>query len=101
MFRIIWRYQVAAAQQPVFESTYGSSGAWAKLFTQSCAFLGTDLFKSVQADFLSYIVIDQWKSREDYLNFLLLQADAYQQLSEQCKKYYKAEERLGEFLSQP
>jgi heme-degrading monooxygenase HmoA len=95
---IVWRYQVAAAQQRQFEQVYGSEGDWAKLFGKATGYVRTELLRGDDGD---YLTIDYWLGADAWEAFAARQADAYRALDARCDALTEAEERIGLFAAEP
>jgi len=94
MYVIIWEYQVRAENVAEFEEVYSGTGAWAKLFQKSKAYLGTELV-SEEGHPHRYITIDRWTSSQDYESFLSAWKNEYAILDAQCEGLTEAETLVG------
>ena len=95
-FATIWRYEVDPERVESFERAYGSSGAWATLFTRGTGYLGTELLLEVGRKG-HYLTIDRWSSREDYDRFLSEHRDAYEALDMANDDLTRREVHIGSF----
>lgn len=98
MYCVLWQYKVTVENQQHFEKKYGVGGVWHALFSTSTDYLGSQLCKNVD-DPQGYVLLDTWKSRDAYVDFLKKQEEAYQHLSKQLEDLYVKEIRLGDFES--
>ena len=53
---------------PAFEAAYGPEGSWAKLFSTSTEYLGTELLRDAYISG-TYLTIDRWGSEEAFRAF--------------------------------
>jgi len=79
-----------------FERAYGSSGAWATLFTRGVGYLETELLLEVGRQG-HYLTIDRWSSREDYERFLTEHREAYETLDTTYDGLTRREVHIGSF----
>lgn len=92
MLIIIWRFRVAV-HRTAFEAAYGPKGEWAKFFSQSPDYLGTELLVTGQ----DYITIDRWRSTEAYDAFIEEHADDYRRLDAKSEVLTQSEDLVGRF----
>lgn len=98
MYIITWKYKVLPELRSEFEHDYGAQGLWAKLFAQSPAYMGSQLFKSDDKE-EQYLLIDRWQSKSGYEEFLTSHKQAYEKMSGDFEKLYEHEEKMGSFTS--
>jgi heme-degrading monooxygenase HmoA len=91
-----WSYRVKPGCEPAFEALYATDGAWARLFAQSPAYLGTRLLRDVD-DPARYLTLDRWQSRAEYEAFLSQRRDDYAALDRAGDALTDGETRLGAF----
>ena len=94
MIALVWRYEVLEEAREAFEATYAPTGAWAQLFARGDGYRGTELFRAEDG---SYLTIDIWRSREDFVAFLAAHRADYEALDRSTGSWTAAEHRLGEF----
>jgi len=94
----LWEFQVKPESNSTFEETYGSDGAWARLFRQSPDYLGTDLIRDFNHPG-RYVTMDNWTSRESLHRFKQDHQSAYTGLDKQCERLTEKETFLGDFES--
>lgn len=98
MYCVVWQYHVTVEHQKEFEKEYGAGGVWHTLFSNSTNYLGSQLCKNIDEQQV-YVLIDMWKSKNVYLNFLQENESLYQRLSKQLEDLYVKETKLGDFES--
>ena len=86
----VWRYQVAPGREAEFERVYGSDGDWARVFARSEGFLGTRLYRDVEAPD-TYLTVDQLDDAEAWSRFLEAHRDAYEAPDRRCGSLTVAE----------
>ena len=96
MYIVIWRFRVDPAQLAKFEKAYGPKGEWAKLFSPSKDYLGTELLADDERPG-EYVTIDRWKSEEAYSAFLRDQEAEYHRLDRRFEALTLSESRLGAY----
>ena len=96
MYSIVWKYKIKPEFKEKFEFEYGNKGKWAKFFRASESYQGSTLHSSID-DPNTYLLIDQWSSREDYDSFLQVHEAKYQEMSLTMAHLYELEEKIGEF----
>lgn len=72
----VWRYETSETGTAAFESAYGSDGEWARLFAHSSGYLGTELYRSVEAPG-RYVTIDRFTDFAAWQAFREQHADEY------------------------
>ena len=96
MLIIAWEFKVTAGNASQFEIAYGSNGTWAKLFSRSAGYLGTQLLRDTnQTD--TYITLDRWQSKEHYEQFRHAFGKDYAQLDKQFESFCQSELLIAEF----
>ncbi|ELR73512.1 hypothetical protein C900_04364 [Fulvivirga imtechensis AK7] len=96
MYIITWKYEIVPELRQEFEHEYGAQGSWAGLFSQSPAYLGSQLFKNDRESIL-YLLIDRWQSKAAYEEFLASHSQVYENMSGNFEKLYEQEEKMGAF----
>ena len=94
MYVIAFRYGVGAAQAAAFERTYRGDGAWARFFAPGAGYLGTDLLRAEDGD---YLLLDRWESAAAYDAFLAANREEYERRSREAAALWEREERLGAY----
>lgn len=94
MIAIIWRYEVHEAHRADFESVYGPTGDWARLFARGEGFRGTELLRAADG---SYLTLDVWRAKADFDAFLGEHGADYEALDRRTQGWTACEHRLGEF----
>ena len=94
MYIIIWEYFLKPEHLAEFEEIYSQNGAWAKLFQKSKGFLKTELLRDAE-HLHRYITIDQWRSSQDYEQFLSQWKNEYLTLDARCEKLTEKEALLA------
>lgn len=96
MHIILWRFEVAPERVKEFQSIYGPSGDWAKLFDLSEGFCGTELLQA-SGDSACYITIDRWQDELCFQAFQQQHGQAYRELDARCEGLTTHEEQIGVF----
>ena len=96
MYVVIWRYKVEPAQTPKFEKAYGPKGEWAKFFSGSKDYLGTELLADDERPG-EYVTIDRWESEEAYSAFLGDHEADYDRLDRRFEALTLSESRVGAY----
>jgi heme-degrading monooxygenase HmoA len=96
MYVVIWRYRVDPAQLGKFEKAYGPKGEWAKFFSTSTDYLGTELLADDERPG-EYVTIDRWKSEEAHSAFLGEHEADYDRLDRRFEALTLSESRLGAY----
>lgn len=91
-----WRYEVAAADQPAFETLYGPDGDWVRLFRRSPDWLGTELLADRRRPG-TYVTIDRWSSRSAYEAFRTSVAGEWAAIDRRGERLTRREEEIGTF----
>jgi heme-degrading monooxygenase HmoA len=94
MFVRIWEYDVVPERTDDFERVYRGDGAWAELFGRADGFVGTELFRSVQAP-SRYLTVDRFESEESWRGFRGDHAADYQRLDDESADLTVAERELA------
>jgi heme-degrading monooxygenase HmoA len=97
-FTAIWEFQVKPEAISVFESIYGSAGAWAQLFRQSPDYRGTELICDLDRPG-RYLTLDHWTSREALRRLKQDLHVEYAVLDKQCESLTEREVFVGDFGS--
>jgi len=96
MFLALWEFDVKRGSGERFESVYGPSGDWARLFRRDPAYQRTLLLRDPFRE-RTYLTCDFWETREAYEAFRQKNADVYGALDNSCEELTLAERKLGEF----
>jgi hypothetical protein len=94
MHIIIWRFRVATGRQHEFVKAYRSNGDWAKFFSRSHAYLGTELLQCIDVPTIFY-TIDRWESREALLYFHDNYAAEYERLRLALRPLFEDGNEIG------
>lgn len=96
MYVIIWRYRVDPAELAKFEKAYGPKGEWAKFFSASPDYLGTELLVDDERPG-EYVTIDRWRSEEACSGFLADHEADYDRLDRRFQALTLTENRVGAY----
>ena len=92
MIAILWRYRVKPEHAEEYERVYGPDGDWAQLFRRAKGYLGTELLRSPNGD---YLTIDRWRSASDFAAFKEKYGDDYAALDARTEAWTEEEMNLG------
>jgi hypothetical protein len=90
----VWQYDVRRGAEVEFEAVYGAKGSWARLFSASEGYLGTELYRSLDVPG-RYLTTDRFVDSAAWGRFLAEHRSAYEQLDEQCAALTVAEQELA------
>ncbi len=90
---IVWEFLAAPGREADFEAAYGPSGAWARLFSHSAAYLGTELLKAGSR----YLTLDRWSGPDAFEAFKAAHGEDYAALDRACEALTAEESRRGVF----
>ena len=93
MFQIIWELKVKFKEREKFEQFYDAKGDWAKFFSKSPDYLGTDVLESGEGDGI-FLVIDEWQSEETFTEYLNGRKAEYDLLEEKAKAASRTKKRI-------
>jgi len=96
MFIYVWEFQVPPERREAFESEYGPSGSWVRLFGSDPAYLGTELLRD-EARAGRYLTVDRWSSRASCLAFRKRHREELDAIDERCERLTEGERRVGDF----
>lgn len=96
MYIVVWQYTVSPENRKEFGAKYGSDGTWARFFSNSEDYLGSELFQSDQ-DEENYLLIDRWVSRDAYEAFIDRNKHQYEEMSAGFARLYDREEKTGTY----
>jgi heme-degrading monooxygenase HmoA len=97
MFAILWQFDIAEDKIAGFEAAYGHDGSWAKLFSLSPDYLGTELLKDAYVPG-RYVTVDRWSNEEAFRAFRATHDPDYEILDRACDSLTAAETRIGAFV---
>jgi heme-degrading monooxygenase HmoA len=97
MFVILWQFDIAEDKIAGFEAAYGPEGSWARLFSLSSDYLGTELLKDAYVPG-RYITIDRWRNEETFRAFRATHDADYETLDRASDALTATETRIGAFL---
>jgi len=100
VYLAIWEFEINTDFRAQFEETYGSDGAWARLFRQSGEYRGTKLIRDLTRPG-RYLIFDYWTSREAFHRFKQGHSAEYANLDQQCERLTDHEAMVGEFEQFP
>ncbi|HMD16141.1 MAG TPA: antibiotic biosynthesis monooxygenase, partial [Terriglobales bacterium] len=83
-YLVIWEFQVKPEAKPAFEQAYGPAGDWARLFSQSPDYRGTQLLRDSNRSG-RYLTLDRWTSREAFHQFKQAHQADYEAFDQRCK----------------
>jgi heme-degrading monooxygenase HmoA len=95
-YLVIWEFQVNPEAKLAFEQAYGPAGDWARLFSRSPDFRGTELLRDIDRPG-RYLTFDHWTSRQALRQFKQAHQADYDALDRQCEALTRNESLLGEF----
>jgi hypothetical protein len=98
MFLVLWEYEVKSGCQESFQSAYGPSGDWARLFATDENFVETRLLQDSSAT-NKFLTLDVWQSRSAYESFKSRNHGAYSAIDKNCERLTNHERHLGNFES--
>jgi heme-degrading monooxygenase HmoA len=96
MFVVVWQFEIAEEKVSAFEATYGPEGAWAKLFSGSPNYLGTELLRDAYIPG-AYLTIDRWASEEAFRTFRKDHDAEYETVDRACDDLTSRETRIGAY----
>lgn len=88
----LWRFEVAAEQEPRFAAAYGPNGDWARLFATASGFVRTELWRDGDG---IYLTADHWASFEAFERFQAGHGEQYRRLDAKLEGLAIAETFLG------
>ena len=91
----VWQYDVRPGAEAAFLAAYGAEGSWARLFSASDGYVGTELFRSLETPG-RYLTVDRFLDHPAWRRFLADQGGAYRRLDERCADLTLAERELAE-----
>ena len=94
MFYLVWVYHVDSSKQADFEKQYSKDGPWFNLFMECDDYLGHELLKKQDGQ---YLIIDKWISEEFYQEFLAENKSSVDNLESTSEVLYDSRELLGEY----
>jgi heme-degrading monooxygenase HmoA len=90
----VWEYDVDESAAAEFERVYGVDGAWARLFSSSEGFEGTELFASVSNPG-RYLTVDRFRDRASWQRFQAEHREAYLALDAESESLTLTERELA------
>jgi heme-degrading monooxygenase HmoA len=100
MFVVLWEYEVKPGCEERFETVYGPSGDWARLFGRDPAYRETLLLRDPFRE-RTYLTLDFWDSRAAYEAFLGAHLTAYTAFDRACESLTSAERKVGSYERLP
>ena len=95
-FVVIWEFWVRAGAEERFESAYGASGAWVRLFAGDAEYGGTQLVRDSSQP-RRYLTLDSWSSESAYEAFRKRHAAEYLAIDHDCEGWTERETEIGRF----
>jgi len=96
MFLVLWEFDVKQGCEERFESAYGPTGDWARLFGLDSAYQRTLLLRDSSRP-RTYVTLDFWASQKAYESFRQANLETYSALDERCEELTSAERKIGAF----
>ena len=90
----MWEYDVPEPARADFERVYGADGDWARLFSASEGFLGTELFASASVPG-RYLTVDRFTDEAAWHAFLAEHREAYERLDAASERLTESERELA------
>lgn len=97
-YLVIWEFQVKPEAKLAFEQAYGPEGDWARLFSQSADYRGTQLLRDTNCPG-RYLTLDRWTSRAAFHQFKQAHQADYDTFDQRCEALTDHESLIGEFES--
>lgn len=92
MHVIIWKFRAQPGQEAAFERRYGADGDWVRLFRRFPGYVGTELLRCEDGE---YLTVDRWDTREAYDTFHRDGGEEYRRLDASCERLTASEVRIG------
>jgi len=96
MFVVVWQFEIAEDKIAAFEAAYGADGSWAKLFSSSPDYRGTELLRDAYVPG-SYLTIDRWSSEDAFRAFRKEHDADYETVDRSCDALTSKETRIGAY----
>jgi heme-degrading monooxygenase HmoA len=96
MFVVVWQFEIAEEKVAAFEAAYSPEGAWAKMFSASPEYRGTELLRDAYIPG-NYLTIDRWASEEAFRAFRKDHDLEYETLDRACDSLTSRETRIGAY----
>jgi heme-degrading monooxygenase HmoA len=96
MFVVVWQFEIAEDKIAAFEAAYGADGSWAKLFSSSPDYRGTELLRDAYVPG-SYLTIDRWSSEDAFRAFRKEHDADYETIDRSCDALTSKETRIGAY----
>jgi heme-degrading monooxygenase HmoA len=96
MFVVVWQFEIAEDKIAAFEAAYGADGSWAKLFSSSPDYRGTELLRDAYVPG-SYLTIDRWTSEDAFRAFRKEHDADYETIDRSCDALTSKETRIGAY----
>lgn len=93
MCQVIWELKVKFKEREKFGQFYAAKGDWVKFMSKSSVYLGTDVLESGEGDGI-FLVIDEWKSEEDFTEYVKSRKAEYDLLEEKAKSASRTKKRI-------
>ena len=96
MYVIVWEFRVPAERRAAFETAYGPTGDWARLFAQGAGFIAVELLRCAEEPG-RYVTLDRWRRAADFDAFKRDFGAAYEALNVKLEHLKAREQRIGAF----
>jgi heme-degrading monooxygenase HmoA len=96
MFVVVWQFEIAEDKIAAFEAAYGADGSWAKLFSSSPDYRGTELLRDAYVPG-SYLTVDRWTSEDAFRAFRKEHDADYETVDRSCDALTSKETRIGAY----
>jgi len=93
---VAWEFRARAGREAEFETHYGPSGTWARLFARSSGYRGSTLARDA-ADRGRYLLTDAWTDRAAFDAFRREWGADYEAFDRECEAVTVEERCLGWF----
>ena len=96
VFTYMWEYDVKNEHQDAFEHAYGPEGEWVRFFSNSNAYLSTELHRDIERP-NRFITVDYWTSKAARDNFQKRYESEFHKIDKACEAFTVSEKLIGEF----
>jgi heme-degrading monooxygenase HmoA len=98
MFVVVWQFEIAEEKIAAFEAAYSPEGTWAKMFSASPDYRGTELLCDAYIPG-NYLTIDRWASEDAFRAFRKDHDQEYEILDRACDELTSSETRIGAYTA--
>jgi len=92
----IWQYNVKQDRVDAFRHAYGPDGVWAVYFSQSVAYLGTDLFEDCDTPG-HFVTVDYFSNGAARSELVAREAQAFDLIDSEWEQATLEEDYVGQF----